>query len=177
MFRSAKEIAYTGIMVALLIGGQLALSAISGVEIVTAIFAVYCLVFGPIRGAVVATAFSLVRCLVFGFFPQIILLYLIYYNLFALVIGFLGKAIKNKRDIIKLIILTTCAILLTVCFTAIDNAINIYLLKLPKVAIKIYVAQSISVMIGQVICVAITVPLFYYPLSAILLSAKNTLRK
>ena len=78
MFRSAKEIAYTGVTVALLIGGQLAFSAVSGVEIVTAVFALYCLVFGVLRGVVVATAFSLVRCLVFGFFPQVILLYLIY---------------------------------------------------------------------------------------------------
>ena len=177
MFRSAKEIAYTGITVALLVGGQVALSAISGVEIVTAIFAVYCLVFGVIRGIVVATAFSIVRCLVFGFFPQVILLYLIYYNLFAIAIGLLGHALKNGKDVIQLMTLTVSAIILTACFTVIDNLLNIWLFNLPEVAIKIYVAQSIPVAVRQMICSAITVPLFYYPLKRILVLAKKSLNR
>ena len=112
MFRSAKEIAYTGITVALLIGGQLAFSAISGVEIVTAVFALYCLVFGALRGVVVASAFSLVRCLVFGFFPQVILLYLIYYNSFAIIIGIIGIVVKDKSNLFKIIVLTFACVVL-----------------------------------------------------------------
>ena len=127
MFKSAKELAYIGVTVALLIGGQMAFSAISGVEIVTAIFAVFCLVFGAVRGIVVATAFSLVRCFVFGFLPQVILLYLIYYNLFAVVIGLLGLVIKNKSQLLQIIVLTLVAVVLTGCFTVIDNFLNIWL--------------------------------------------------
>ena len=177
MFRSAKEIAYTGITVALLIGGQLALSAVSGVEVVTAIFALYCLVFGVLRGVVVATAFSLVRCLVFGFFPQVILLYLIYYNLFAIIIGVIGIVAKNKGDITKIIILTFACVVLVCCFTALDNLLNIWLFKLPKVAIKIYIVQSIPVAITQMICALVTVPLCYYPLYKVFNVAKQTLKK
>ena len=177
MFKSAKEIAYIGVTVALLIGGQMAFSAISGVEIVTAIFAVFCLVFGAIRGIVVATAFSLVRCFVFGFLPQVILLYLIYYNLFAVVIGLLGLVIKNKSQLLQIIVLTLVAVVLTGCFTVIDNFLNIWLFKLPSAAIKIYIAQSIPVLIRQMICASITVPLFYYPLSKTFTLAKQTLIK
>lgn len=177
MFRSAKEIAYTGITVALLIGGQLAFSAISGVEIVTAIFAVFCLVFGVIRGVVVATAFSLVRCLVFGFFPQVILLYLIYYNLFAIVVGVLGIVVKNKKEIFKIILLTCFAVFLTGCFTFIDNTINVLMFQLSEIAIKIYIAQSIPVAISQMVCAAITVPLFYYPLNKVFTIAKQSLKQ
>ena len=176
MFRSAKEIAYTGVTVALLIGGQLAFSAISGVEIVTAVFALYCLVFGVLRGVVVATAFSLVRCLVFGFFPQVILLYLIYYNLFAIVVGIIGILVKSKSDVIKIIILTFACVALVGCFTAIDNLLNIWIFKLPKVAIKIYVAQSVPVAITQMICALVTVPLFYYPLYKVFTIAKQTIK-
>lgn len=176
MFRSAKEIAYTGVTVALLIGGQLAFSAVSGVEIVTAVFALYCLVFGVLRGVVVATAFSLVRCLVFGFFPQVILLYLIYYNLFAIVVGIIGILVKGKSDVIKIIILTFACVALVGCFTAIDNLLTIWLLKLPKVAIKIYVAQSVPVAVAQMICAFITVPLFYFPLHKVFSIAKQTIK-
>ena len=88
--KSAREIAYLGLTVALLIGGQFALSMVSGVEVVTAIFAVYCFVFGVLRGITVASVFSIARCLVFGFFPQVVILYLIYYNLFAVVVGLVG---------------------------------------------------------------------------------------
>ena len=179
MFKSAKEIAYTGMMVALLIGAQMALSAVKGVEIVTAIFALYCLVFGAIRGVAVATAFSLVRCLVFGFFPQVVVLYLVYYNLFAVIVGLSGVLIKNKQELFKLIVLTIEAAVCVCAFTIIDNLLNIYIwLDNPSdLVIKIYVTQSIPVMIGQMICAVITVPLFYYPLNKVFLVAKKTLKK
>ncbi|MBR2336810.1 MAG: hypothetical protein IKA61_02570 [Clostridia bacterium] len=177
MFRSAKEIAYTGITVALLIGGQLALSAVGGVEIVTAIFVLYCAVFGVIRGVIVATAFSLVRCFIFGFFPQVILLYLIYYNVFAIAVGLVGYAVKDKKDLIKLLALTLVAVGFTASFTMLDNLLNIWLFNLPTVAIKIYIAQSIPVMISQTVCALITVPLFYYPLNAVFKTAEKSLAK
>ena len=176
MFKSAKEIAYTGITVALLIAGQLALSAVSGVEIVTAIFALYCLVFGVIRGIVVATAFSLVRCFIFGFVPQVILLYIIYYNLFAVVIGMVGNLLRDKNELLKIIAVTALSVALTATFTVIDNLLNIWLFNLSAVAIKIYVAQSIPVAITQMICSAITVPLFYYPLKKVFSLAKQTVK-
>lgn len=164
MVKSAKEIAIAGITVALLIGGQMALSAVSGVEIVTAVFAVYCFIFGVLNGVIVATAFSLIRCFVFGFFPQVILLYLIYYNLFAVVLGVLGRFIKGRKDIVKILLLTLVSVVFTILFTVIDNLLNVLVFSLSVSAAKIYFVQSIPVVIRQVICVIVTVPLFFYPL-------------
>ena len=169
--KSAREIAYLGLTVALLIGGQFALSMVSGVEVVTAIFAVYCFVFGVLRGITVASVFSIARCLVFGFFPQVVILYLIYYNLFAVVIGFVSKAIKNKKDVVKIVVITVTSCVLTVCFTAIDNLINLVVLNLSPAAFRIYLVQSIPVVIRQIACVAVTLPLLYYPLYKVFSSA------
>ncbi len=175
--KSAKEIAYLGLTVALLIGGQFALSMVSGVEVITAIFAVYCFVFGVLRGVTVASVFAIARCLVFGFFPQVVLLYLIYYNLFAVVVGLVGKVIKNKKDIVKIVVLAVTSCILTVCFTAIDNLLNLVILELSPSAFKIYVVQSIPVIIRQIICVAVTLPLLYFPLYKVFSSAYASIKK
>lgn len=175
MEKSAKEIAYVGVTVALLIGSQFVLSAISGIEVVTVIFALYCFVFGVIRGLTVATTFSLVRCLAFGFFPQVLLLYLIYYNLFAFCVGVLGKAIKNRTLWLKIVFLTILTCTLTVGFTVLDNILNVLLFSLSPTAASVYFAQSIPTMITQLICVGVTVPLLFYPLYRAFTAVKNTL--
>lgn len=87
---AAKEVAFIAIICALLIGGQLALSAISGVEIVTVLLLCFSFCFGARCGVLCAVAFSLLRCFVFGFYPTVLILYLIYYPLFALCFGLLG---------------------------------------------------------------------------------------
>ena len=53
--------------VALLIGGQMALSGISGIEIVTVMLLCFCFHYGIRHGIAVATTFSLLRCFFFGF--------------------------------------------------------------------------------------------------------------
>ena len=173
MVKSAKEIACAGITVALLTGGQYALSMISGVEIVTAIFALYCLVFGVLSGVIVAVAFSLIRCFVFGFFPQVIILYLIYYILFAVVVGLLGKVLKDRQKWVSIIVLTVVCAVLTVGFTAIDNVLNVVFFGLSGAVLKIYVVKSLPVLLRQVICVCITVPIFFYPLEKVFQLAKT----
>ena len=173
MNKSAREIACLGTTVAIMIASQLALSAVSGVEVVTAIFALYCLVFGMLRGMIVATAFSLVRCFLFGFMPQVILLYIIYYNLFAVVVGGVGRIVKDKSTITQIVSLTAAAVVLTLLFTVIDNLLNVILFQLSPTAIKIYVTQSISVAITQAVCSAVTVPLFFFPLNKIFCLVKQ----
>ena len=81
--------------VALLIGGQMALSGISGIEIVTVMLLCFCFHYGIRHGIAVATTFSLLRCFFFGFQVNVIVLYLVYYNLFALFFGWLGKRITG----------------------------------------------------------------------------------
>ncbi len=86
----SSEIAYAAVMCALLIGGQYLFSYVSGVEIVTVLLLCFSAVFGARCGILSAVAFSLLRCLVFGFYPSVIVLYLIYFPLFAAVFGWLG---------------------------------------------------------------------------------------
>lgn len=87
----AKDIAAVAVMTALLIGGQLVLSPVAGVEVVTVLLAAFSFSYGARSGMLAATAFSLLRCFLFGFYPTAIVLYLIYYPLFALVFGLLGR--------------------------------------------------------------------------------------
>lgn len=86
-----KRAAYCAVCVALLIAVQYALQFIAGVELVTVLLLCFCYVFGIRYGMITATAFSLLRCFLFGFYFNVVLLYLIYYNLFAVVAGALGK--------------------------------------------------------------------------------------
>ena len=69
-----KFIVRVAICVAMLIGGQLALSGISGVEIVTVMMLCLCFSYGIHTGVAVATVFSLLRCFVFGFQVNVIVL-------------------------------------------------------------------------------------------------------
>lgn len=88
---AARMIAVCAVMTALLLAVQCALSFVAGVELVTAFLLVFCYVFGAKYGMVTATAFSLLRNFIFGFAPDVIALYLIYFNAFALVFGAMGK--------------------------------------------------------------------------------------
>ena len=87
---AAHAIATCAVMTALLIAVQYALGFVPGVELVTVFLLAFCYVFGAKYGVIVATAFSLLRCFVWGFYPNIIVLYLIYFNAFALLFGLLG---------------------------------------------------------------------------------------
>lgn len=92
---STKDVVYPALMCALLIAGQYVFSFVSGVEIVTVLLLCFSVAFGVKRGVLCAVAFSLLRCLVFGFFPNVVLLYLIYYPTFAAAFGLLGKLKKD----------------------------------------------------------------------------------
>ena len=87
----AKRLALCAVTTSLLIAVQYVLGFVSGVELVTVFFLCFCYVFGARDGLLVGIAFSLLRCLIFGFFPNVILLYLVYYSLFAAVFGFMGR--------------------------------------------------------------------------------------
>ena len=162
-----KDIAIMGAYVALLIGGQLALSGVSGVEIVTALLLCYSFVFGFFKGSIVATIFSILRCFIFGFNLNVIVLYLIYYNLFALFFGLLGKSFSPKFSLAKLIIVTICAILFTAFFTLLDDAITPLMYNFSKKATKVYFLSSLPIMLSQCICTAVSVPILFVPLSKI----------
>ena len=87
----SREIAYIAVTTALLLGGQFVFSFVVGVEVVTVILVSFSFVFGARRGVICAVSFSLLRCVLYGFYPTVILLYLVYYPLLALIFGLLGR--------------------------------------------------------------------------------------
>lgn len=157
--KAAKEIALISVFTAILLGGQFVLSGISGVEIVTVLLLSFSYYFGIRRGLFVANAFSLLRCFIFGFFPTVIILYLIYYNLFVLVFGSLGIKFKKEINVKKLILIVIVAVLMTAFFTGLDDIITPLYYGFSIDAMKAYAVASLSAVIPQVICAIITVTL------------------
>ena len=78
-------------MSAFLIAVQQVLGFVPGVELVTVLLLTYSYAFGAAMGVTSATAFSLLRCLIWGFTPNVIVLYLIYFNVFAFTFGMAGR--------------------------------------------------------------------------------------
>ena len=173
IYRSAKECSYTAVFVALLIASQLAFASIPGVEIVTLLFVSYAFCLGAIRGMLSATLFSLLRQIIFGFNPTVLVLYLVYYNLLTLIFGLLGKRIQNPLELLWLIIFIACVC--TIAFTMIDNILTTFWYGYTERAAKIYFKASISFMVPQVICTAISVGVLFLPLVKIFSNLKKRL--
>ena len=154
--------------VALLIGGQMALSGVSGIEIVTVMLLCFCFHYGVRHGIAVATTFSLLRCFFFGFQVNVIVLYLVYYNLFALFFGWLGKRITGRISLPKLCVIVASAMVFTVLFTMLDNVITPLIFAFHKNAAAVYFAQSLYALVPQTICTMVTVSILFVPLTRIL---------
>lgn len=154
--RAAKEIALISVFTALLIDGQFVLSGISGVEIVTVLLLSFSYYFGLRRGLFVANTFSLLSCFIFGFFPTIIILYVVYYNLFVVVFGLLGIRFKKELNVKKLVILVITAVLMTVLFTALDDVITPLYYGFSLDAMKSYAIASLTSIVTQVVCTILT---------------------
>ena len=166
--KNTKFIVRVAMSVALLIAVQMALTAISGVELVTVILLCLSFCYGIRTGLTIATAFSLLRCFYFGFYIHIIVLYLIYYNLFALFFGWLGKRFAGNITLVRHGIVVVSAVVFTVLFTLLDNTITVLMLGFQGNAAKVYFAQSLTAMIPQTICAAVTVSLLFVPLTKVI---------
>ncbi len=159
---ASKECAYLAVTTAMLVVAQLCLSALPGVEVVTALFVAYSFAFGGKRGMAVGAAFSLLRQLVFGFFPNVLILYLLYYTSLALLFGFLGRRVK--RPLAALWWLTLIACVCTLCFSLLDNIITPLWYGFTREAARAYFIGSFPVALPQVVCTAVTVGLLFIPL-------------
>jgi energy-coupling factor transport system substrate-specific component/cob(I)alamin adenosyltransferase len=169
---AAKEIAFIAVFVALLIGSQFVFAAIPGVEIVTLLFVAYSFAFGVKRGMVCATAFAFVRQFVFGFFPNVLILYLIYYNVLALCLGVIGLNGKAER---RWLAVTLAACVCTVGFSVLDFFLTAIIGGYSEQAKQIYFNLTLPVMVTQVVCVAVTVGVLFIPLCKIFSLIKNKL--
>ena len=154
--------------VALLIALQLALTAINGVELVTAILLCLCFCYGIRTGLAIATTFSLLRCFFFGFQVNIIVLYLVYYNLFALFFGWLGKRLAGDITLFKVALVTGFAVIFTILFTLLDDVITPLIYSFHWNVTKIYFYQSLTAMIPQSICAAVSVAVLFTPLTKVI---------
>ncbi len=157
-----KECAYLAVFVALVIAAQLCFSAVAGIEIVTLLFASFAFTFGKGRGMLAATAFSLLRMLVFGFFPQTLVLYLLYYNAFTFLFGTLGENMEAPLKRLWLIVLSACVA--TLIFSVLDVIINALWYAYSWGAIKVYALASLPVAAAQTACAAVSVGVLFTPL-------------
>ena len=163
---TAKECAFFAVFVAVVIAVQMVFSFVPGVELVTVLFVSYAFVMGSKRGVLAATAFSLLRQFVFGFFPTVLVLYLVYYNLLALGFGLLGKRIQKPIKNLPLIVGLACVG--TVIFTLTDNILTPIWYGYGARATKAYFLASIPFMIPQVICTAVSVASLFLPIWKVL---------
>lgn len=170
--RGVKYVAVTAVFTALLLGPQYALWYVKGVELVTLLLLVFSYRFGVRCGVLSAVAFSLLRCFLFGFFPSVILLYLIYYPLFALLFGLLGRAFSRRIGWRIVLVLTAAAVVCTVCFTLLDDVITPLFYGYTREAALAYFVASLPTMAVQTVCAAVTVGLLARPLLALLKRVK-----
>lgn len=168
---TAIDCAYIATFVALVIAVQLALSFVPGVELVTVLFVTFSFAFGAKRGVIAAVAFALLRQFVFGVFPTVLILYLIYYPLLAFIFGKLGKRVRPSVK--NLIWLTAVACVCTMGFSMIDNILTPLWYGYTPAATRAYFYGSLSFMIPQVICTAVSVALLFLPLTKVFLWAKK----
>ncbi len=163
----AKDFALIGVFTALLIGGQFALSFVAGIEIVTVLLLSFAFRFGYARSLTVVNAFCILRCFIFGFFPTVMILYFVYYNLFVLIFAFIGRRFKGRLSLLKVIFITAAAALCTVCFTLLDDIITPLFYAFSYDAAKAYFIASLYTMATQSVCTIITVSLLLPPLNAV----------
>lgn len=168
MMKSAKFIILPGVYTAILIGAQLVLSGVSGVELVTILFLCFCYRYGIKQGVLVATAFSLLRCFLFGFSPNVIILYLLYYNAFALAFGALGNAFHHEYTLKKHAVILCLGVLFTVLFTMLDNALTPLMFGFTSKAAKAYFIASFYTLVPHLVCTFCTIALLFRPLIKVL---------
>ena len=166
--QKTRFIVRVAICVAMLIGIQLALSAVAGIELVTALLLCMCFCYGSRTGMTIATVFSLLRCFVFGFQVNVIVLYLIYYNLFALFFGWLGTRFTGRITFLRNVIIAAAAAVFTVCFTMLDNVITPLMFAFHPNAAKVYFLQSLTALVPQTICAVVTVSVLFTPLTRVI---------
>ena len=163
-----KFVVRVAMCVALLIAGQLALSSVSGIEIVTVMLLSFCWCYGVRHGIAIATTFSLLRCFIFGFQINVIVLYLVYYNLFAVFFGWLGARFAGKKALLKTVAAVASAAVFTVMFTLLDDVITPLMYSFSENAARVYFYQSLTAMIPQTVCAAVTVSLLFHPLTKVI---------
>lgn len=156
-----KDIVIVALFVALLIALQVALSALNGIELITVMLASLAFYYGIKIGLATVNIFVVVRSLIFGFFPSVMVLYFVYYNLFVLCFALIGKKLKRQLTTRSYIISTVMAVVMTIMFTALDNAITPFWYAFDWTATKAYWLFSLTAVVPQVICALATMIILF----------------
>jgi hypothetical protein len=127
-----------------------------------------CFSYGIHTGVAIATTFSLLRCFFFGFQINVIVLYLIYYNLFAVFFGWLGRRFAGNITPVRKVVIVVSAVVFTVLFTLLDDVITPLMFGFHPNAAKVYFLQSLTAVIPQTICTAVTVSVLFTPLTKVI---------
>ncbi|MEG1613361.1 MAG: hypothetical protein RR357_04270 [Clostridia bacterium] len=170
--KRTKEIAIIGIYSALLIGVQFVLSFAAGIELVSLMLAVFSVVYGAKRGIVTALIFSVLRIFIFGAIPSVMVLYVIYYPLYAFVCAQFGK-INGRWHYLSLLI---CVAFMTVCFTLLDDLITPLMMSFSTSATKAYFLASLPILGIQAVCSTASVAVLYLPIKRLLEKIKSSSR-
>ena len=163
-----RDLARLAMCVAMLIGGQLALSAVAGIEIVTVLLVCFAFTYGRREGVIIAVVFSLLRCLIFGFQINVILLYLIYYPALAFFFGWLGSKINGDITPRLLALIVGLAVAFTIAFTLLDDVLTPLLYGFSPAVAKTYLLSSLYTLLPHVASVAVTVSIFFIPFKRVI---------
>ena len=163
-----KDLVIAPLCAAMLIGSQLILSGVAGVEMVSAMLLCFAFSLGALRGATIATLFSLVRCFVFGFHINVLILYLIYFNLFALFFGWLGKRTSRTTSPKMTILVSIFAVGFTIGFTFLDVGITAVMYGFGASALGVYLTASLYTLALHAASVLVTSLAFFVPLVRVL---------
>lgn len=131
MLKSAKRIAFAGVMGALLVVGKFALSFIPNVEVVTTLLIAYCFVFG-FDGVVASLVFCTFDVILYPPSIDVVISYYIYWNLLAITVAILKEL--NVKNFIYYFV-TACVY--TVLFGVITSLFNSLFFGVPFGAVYI----------------------------------------
>jgi len=160
------------ICVAMLIGAQFALGSLSGIEIVSVLLISFSFSFGVSISLSIATIFSFLRCIVFGSHLNVLVLYLIYYNLFSLYFAYLGKRFNRRFSFKSLFVVTFSSVIFTIFFTLLDDVITPLYFGFSRTAFFAYFYASLYTMLTHTICVGVSVAILFRPLTLVLSKIK-----
>lgn len=139
----AKEIAYAGVLSAVLIAGKFALSFLPNVEMVSAIIILATIYFGIKISLPAVLVFCLIDTVIYGFYPIAFCQYLFHFPLLCVITYFVSK---NSKELLPFIVLSFAFSILFWLETPILNVIFKFSLFLPTLisGIPFFVAQTIS---------------------------------
>lgn len=140
---TARSVAYSGLLAALLVGGKYALSFIPNVEIVSPLIILSSAFFGLHVSLPAVVVFCLVDNFIYGFYPTVLLQYAIHFPLLAIISYVFSR--KDKGCFLLVLI----SFIFSIAFwlgTPIINVIFKFSLFIPTVisGIPFFVAQCVS---------------------------------